>query len=230
MNIIITGASSGVGEHLAYRLINQSHRVIITGRSEDRLKKVTEKLNQNNTEGHYIVGELDTIEGAQHVIAKIRELVSTVDLLVLNAGVGAFGMIEDLSLQDYESVFNTNVRHVFMILNEFVPLMKEQKKGQIIITSSNLGINTIARGSVYCASKFAVQGMVGSLRQELRGTGVKLATINPGQIDTPWFGDHDPNTKRTDRLDVEEVVDAFMTVINQGTYSNIDKIHLLPNY
>ncbi len=64
--------------------------------------------------------------------------------------------------------------------------MKHHDRGQIIVTSSNLGLKTRAKASVYCASKFALQGMVGALREELEGTKVKACTINPGAVNTPW--------------------------------------------
>jgi NADP-dependent 3-hydroxy acid dehydrogenase YdfG len=105
--------------------------------------------------------------------------------------------------------------------------MRANDAGQIIVTSSNLGFSVTGRGSVYCATKFAVQAIIGCLREELKGTKIKAATVNPGGIDTPWFSDYGkgPIMKR---LDVEEVVDAFMLIINQGDRSNIDHILLNP--
>lgn len=133
-----------------------------------------------------------------------------------------------MSDEDFDSQFNTNVRGVWLFIREILPSMKQNDKGQIIVTSSNLGFAVSARASIYAATKHAVQAMVGSIRRELQGTQVKIATINPGSVDTPWFSNYDSDKANPRRLNVEEVVDAFILVINQGKRSNIDHILLQP--
>lgn len=113
-----------------------------------------------------------------------------------------------------------------MWINMVLPLMKEQNSGQIIVTSSNLGLKTSARCSLYAATKHAVQAMVWCLREELKGTGVKAATINPGSVDTPWFDGKDVD--RSKMLSSADVAATIRLIIDQNETSDIDHILLTP--
>jgi NADP-dependent 3-hydroxy acid dehydrogenase YdfG len=151
---------------------------------------------------------------------------SKVDVLVANAGVGYFGNLEDLTEEDYDRQFDINVKGVFLWLRKVLPGMKARNSGQIIVMSSNMGLKTGARASLYAGTKHAVQAMVWSLRDELRGTNVKAATINPGSVDTPWFDGKDVD--RSKMLSADDIAKATRLIIDQSDTSNIDHIHLLP--
>ncbi len=118
------------------------------------------------------------------------------------------------------------MRGVFLWLRKVLPEMKQRNSGQIIVTSSNLGLKTSARASIYSATKHAVQAMVWSLRDELKGTYVKAATINPGSVDTPWFDGKDVD--RSTMLSARDVAKAVRLIIDQSESSNIDHIHIMP--
>lgn len=226
--ILITGGSSGVGEHLALRLAqNSNNQIYITGRNLERLNQVVIKITDQGARGYFQVADVAVTQDAERTVEDAINQMGGLDLFVANSGVGRFKSIEDLTDDDIDIQFNTNVKGVYNYLRPVVRHMKSQNHGQIIVTSSNLGFNVTANGSVYCATKYAVQAIIGCLREELKGTGIKAATINPGAIDTPWFSDfgEGPINKR---LDVEEVVDAFMLIINQGDRSNIHHVLLNP--
>lgn len=228
MRILITGGSSGIGEALAMRLADGTNNIFITGRSEEKLKAVCERIGENGSSYHYKSGDVSNKDDVQAIVKDAVQKMGGIDVLVANAGTGAFKLVEEISDEEFDSQFDTNVKGVWLFIREVLPHMKEQGSGQITVTSSNLGFETTARGSIYCATKFALQGMVGSIRKELEGTGVKIGTINPGGVDTPWFGDYDESEEKRNRLGVEEVVDAFMLMIKQGVRSNIGHILLQP--
>ncbi|MCY3411236.1 MAG: SDR family oxidoreductase [Candidatus Heimdallarchaeota archaeon] len=236
MNILITGASSGIGAALAKRLVTIStllddgHNIYLTGRSEKKLQALADDLRAHGSLVYFQKGEVGNTEDAKRICNDVLEKMKHVDILILNAGTGEFGNIEDMTDEQYDKMFDTNVKGVFLYIRGILPSMLERNAGQIIVTSSNLGLNTAARGAVYSASKHAVQGMIGSLRKQLKGTFVKAATINPGSVDTEWFKDHDQKKPKPHRIDVDEVVDAFMLIINQGARSNIEHILLQPTY
>ena len=226
MKVLITGGSSGIGEFLARRLVNLGNRVYLTGRSEDQLKSIQNEIDGEGGECNYYVADVRDYKMAQFVIKDAIDKMGGLDVFVANSGVGRFGDIETMSEEDYDVQFDTNVKGVFNYLGRMVEYMRSKGHGQIIVTSSDLGLKTSKRASIYAASKHAVQAMIGSLRKELVGTGVKAATINPGSVDTPWYKNSNMDKKKM--LDVEEVVDAFMLIINQGPRSDIDHIHLVP--
>lgn len=103
--------------------------------------------------------------------------------------------------------------------------MKRNNKGQIIVTSSNLGIKTAPRASIYSATKHAVQAIVWCLRDELKGTQVKAETINPESMDTPWFDGK--NVDRTEMLSPMDIAKVARLIIQQDAKSNIDHILIL---
>jgi len=224
--IIITGGSSGIGEAVALEMAKDGHRFYLTGRNEERLKKVCETLKSLGCEAYYGVGDVGNEEDVEQLFEDVKMKLGGVDVIFANAGVGYFGNLEDLTIKQYDEQFNTNVRGVFLWLNKTVPLLKAQNKGQVIVTSSDLGLKTGARCSIYAATKHAVQAMVWCLRDELKGTKVKAATINPGSVDTPWFNGKDVD--RSKMLAAEDIAKAVRFIIDQDETSNIDHILLMP--
>jgi 3-oxoacyl-[acyl-carrier protein] reductase len=226
LRIVITGGSSGIGEATALEMAKSGHSFYLTGRNEGRLQKIVAALHSLGCEAHYGVGEVANERIAEQMLSEINQKLGGVDVLLANAGVGHFGNLEDLSLDQYDNTFNTNVRGVFLWMKMVLPLMRDQNRGQIIVTSSSLGLKTSARCSLYAATKHAVQAMVWCLREELKGTGVKAATINPGSVDTPWFDGKDVD--RFKMLSLTDVASAVRLIIDQNETSDIDHILLTP--
>ena len=226
LRIVITGGSSGIGEATAFEMAKSGHRFYLTGRNEEKLKRIVTELQALGCEAYYGMGDVSDESVAKSMCNEIKQKLGGVDVLFANAGVGHFGNLEDLSIDQYDEQFNTNVRGVFLWLNMILPFMKGQNKGQIIVTSSNLGLKTSARCSLYAATKHAVQAMVWCLRDELKGTGVKAATINPGSVDTPWFDGKDVD--RSKMLSAEDIAKAVRMIIDQNETSDIDHILLTP--
>ncbi|MHA1550533.1 MAG: SDR family NAD(P)-dependent oxidoreductase [Candidatus Heimdallarchaeaceae archaeon] len=224
--IVITGGSSGIGEATAFEMAKSGHRFYLTGRNEVKLQKIVAELHSLGCEAYYGVGDVSDEKSARLMFDEIKQKLGGVDVLFANAGVGYFGNLEDLTLEQYDAQFNTNVRGVFMWINMVLPLMRAQNSGQIIVTSSNLGLKTASRCSLYAATKHAVQAMVWCLREELKGTGVKAATINPGSVDTPWFDGKDVD--RSKMLSSADVAASVRLIIDQNKTSDIDHILLTP--
>jgi 3-oxoacyl-[acyl-carrier protein] reductase len=228
VNTLITGGSSGIGRALATRLAKEGNSIFITGRDEDKLHSVCESVNKLGATCYYLKGDVSSTQHANQAVTEAIEKMGSVDVLIANAGVGRFKLLEEMTDEDFDLQFNTNVRGVFVFLRPVLRHMKERNSGQIIVTSSNLGFNTGSRCSLYAGTKYAVQAMVGAIRDELKDTEVKAATINPGSVDTPWYDGKEVDREKM--LDVEEVVDAMMLIIQQGERSNIDHILLYPAY
>ncbi|MFW9768522.1 MAG: SDR family oxidoreductase [Candidatus Thorarchaeota archaeon] len=224
--ILITGASSGIGEAIALEMASGGHTFYLTGRNEERLKAVCAKVNTLGGKVFTGVGDVSDEEIVDMQFAEAEAMMGGVDVLIANAGVGYYGNLEDMTVSQFDEQFNTNVRGVFLWMRKVLPGMKKRNKGQIIVTSSNLGLKTSARSSIYSGTKHAVQAMVWCLRDELKGTMVKAATLNPGSVSTPWFEGRDVN--RDKMLTAEDVARAAKFIIDQDETSNIDHVLLLP--
>ncbi|MHA1237591.1 MAG: SDR family oxidoreductase [Candidatus Hodarchaeales archaeon] len=225
--IIITGGSSGIGEAIAVEMAKDQHIFYLTGRNEENLGKVAQKVHKLGGVAYYGVGDVGSEEDVDRVFKNAQDELGGVDVLIANAGVGYFGPLEEISTAQFDSQFNTNVRGVFLWMKKVLPIMKKRNSGQIIVTSSNLGLIWAPRASIYSATKYAVQAMVWCVRAELRGISkVKVSTINPGSVDTPWFdGKSSDRTKMLSPLDVAK---AARLIIDQEESSNIDHILLHP--
>jgi len=226
LRIVITGGSSGIGEAVALEMAKSGHSFYLTGRNESRLKTVCDTLTSLGCKAYFGVGDVSDEDGVNQMLEEVKSKLGGVDIIFANAGVGYFGNLEDLTVEQFDEQFNTNVRGVFLWLNKTLPLLKAQNSGQIIVTSSNLGLETRGKCSLYAATKHAVQAMVWSLRDELKGSGVKAATINPGSVNTPWFDGKDVD--RSKMLSAEDIAKAVRFIIDQDETSNIDHILLLP--
>jgi NADP-dependent 3-hydroxy acid dehydrogenase YdfG len=226
LNIVITGASSGIGEATALEMSRSGHRFFLVGRDTDRLERVSKKVEELGGWANFRSGDVGDEKDVDRLFDNAVSELGTIDVLFANAGVGFFGNLEDLTLEHFDTQFRTNVKGVFLWIRKVLPAMKARNSGQIIATSSNLGLATSARASVYSATKHAVQAMIWCLREELKGTQVKAATINPGSVSTPWFDGREVDRSRM--LAAEDVARAVRFIIDQSETSNVDHILLLP--
>ncbi len=226
LRIIITGGSSGIGKAIALEMARSKHSFFLIGRDEEKLQSAANSINNLGGTAFFGIGDVGSVSDVEKLFIEAFELLKGVDVLVANAGVGYFGLLEEMTVQEFDDQFQTNVRGVFLWLKKVLPIMKQQNSGQIIVTSSNLGLNTAGRTSIYSATKHAVQAIVSSLREELKGTLVKAATINPGSVSTPWFDGK--NVDRNKMLAAGDVAKVARLIIDQSSTSNIDHILLLP--
>lgn len=225
LRMVITGGSSGIGRAIALEMARSNHSFFLVGRDEEKLRSVTKEIKNLGGLAFFGVGDVGDENDVERLCQEF-DLSKGVDVLVANAGVGYFGLLEEMNIPQYDEQFQTNVRGVFLWLRKVLPIMKQQNSGQIIVTSSNLGLNTAGRASIYSATKHAVQAMVSSLRKELTGTLVKAATINPGSVSTPWFDGKEVD--RSKMLTAEDVAKVARLIIDQSDTSNIDHILFMP--
>ncbi len=224
MKILITGGTSGIGKALAEHFLLQGEEVIMIGKHPEGVEDLTVKFPNRAIP---IKCDVRFPEQVQSTYQTIKSNHGEIDVVILNAGVGFFGNLEDLTYEQFNLQFDTNVKGVFNWLKVILPDMKRKGQGQIIVTSSNLGIETSARASIYSGTKHAVQAMISCLRKELVGTGVKASTINPGSVNTPWFDGKDVD--RSKMLNTDDVVQAFHLIVYQKETSDIERIVLLPS-
>lgn len=222
----ITGGNSGIGRQIALLCAQQGIGVYIVGRNEEKGVGVVNEIINNGGTAYFSQVDVTSKSDVENTISDAIERFGHLDVVVANAGAGRFANFEDFSDDDYDIQFDTNVKGVFYTLRSALRHMKSRGQGQLVVTSSNLGFKTYARCGLYAATKFAVQAMVGAIREELKGTGVKAATVNPGSVDTPWFDGREVD--RSKMLSALDVANAAMLIINQSETSDIDHVLLLP--
>lgn len=178
---LVTGGSSGLGKATAKMLIDKGVEVLITGRSEAKLKAVAEELGCK-----YLVFDMadaTSIESKSKQV--LNDLGGNLDILVNNAGIGEFDLLEDLSLDAFQRVFQTNVFGLAMLTQALLPALKASK-GDIVNIASTAGGKGFAHGSVYAGSKFALRGMTQCWQAELRKHDVRVVLVNPSEVPTAF--------------------------------------------
>jgi NAD(P)-dependent dehydrogenase (short-subunit alcohol dehydrogenase family) len=178
----VTGASSGIGEATAHRLLTDGFRVFVGARRVDRMEKLAAQgatpLALDLTDDASIVAAIDAI----------RTQAGRLDVLVNNAGYGSYGALEDVPLAEARRQFEVNVFGLARLCQLALPMMRAQKYGRIVNVTSIGGKMWEPMGSWYHATKFAVEGLSDCLRVEVEPFGIDVIVIEPGAIQTEWAG------------------------------------------
>ncbi|MEK2588432.1 oxidoreductase [Lentilactobacillus buchneri] len=178
---IVTGASSGIGMQIAKNLYRNGMEVYALAR---RVYAMNELDDLGIHTMHLDVTDHDEID---RVVSEIVAKTGRIDVLVNNAGIGSFGSVEEVTLTEGEYEFKVNVFGLVKMIQAVLPIMRKQHSGRIINMSSMAGkIGNMLLGSWYIGSKFAVEGISDSLRQELKPFGIDVVIIEPGAIQSEW--------------------------------------------
>src|SRR5213592_2224605 len=178
---LVTGASSGIGEQFARQLAIRGYELVLVARRADRLERLASELP---TEAHAVPCDLATDSASLQ--GRVAELGLGVDLLVNNAGFGTSGpFLEHEAARDAELV-RINCEAIVMLTHAFLPAMVERGRGGIINMASSAGLQPIPYESVYAASKAFVISFTDALHVELRGSGVRVLSVNPGPVPTEF--------------------------------------------
>lgn len=179
---LITGGTTGLGYEMARRYVEEGARVLITGRSQEKVDQAVSELG-NNVQG--IAADSSKVAELDKLADKVKETFGHVDILIANAGNGIFAHISEVDEATYDRQFDLNVKGVFFTVQKILPLMK--KGGSIILTSSAVNAKGAPAGSLYFASKAAVRSFVRSMAAELGGRGIRVNSLSPGLIPTKFF-------------------------------------------
>ena len=186
--ILITGATSGIGQACARKFASAGYQIIITGRRSERLAALKVELEQQ-FDATILALEFDVQDrkAVEAALGNLPEAWQSIDILINNAGLAAGrDFFEDADMDDWETMLNTNVHGLLYVSKAIVPLMIVNKKGHIINMGSVAGKEVYEKGNVYCASKFAVDALSKAMRIDLLKYNIKVTAINPGAVETEF--------------------------------------------
>ncbi len=186
--IFITGATAGFGKAIAFKFAQYGYDLIITGRREERLRKIEKEIMDEY--GSKVISLVFDVRDKQAVADQINALphdMKSVDVLVNNAGLAAgLSAIQDGKTEDWDLMIDTNVKGLLYVSHQIIPMMIAKKSGHIINIGSIAGKEAYMRGNVYCATKFAVDALTKSMRIDLLEHGIKVTSISPGAAETEF--------------------------------------------
>ena len=216
---VITGASSGVGKSLAIQLSDAGYKVVLAARSEDKLNVIAEEIQKMG--GNCLVVPTDVSQPEQINNLKDRTLeYGDVFVVINNAGLGKFCKIEDVTLEDWNRQLDVNLRASFLVSQAFIPGMKRRKKGTLVFMNSVAGKKGYPYSAAYVASKYGMRGLADSLREELREDNIKVISIHPGAVDTPFWDGAGVNFPREEMLDTATLAQSIVhTIQSPGNFT-----------
>lgn len=188
----ITGASRGFGKVWAEAALQRGDKVVATARKTNTLKELQDKYNDN-----VLALKLDVTNRKEcfDTIQKAKQHFGQLDIVINNAGYGQFGAIEELSEEEVREQMETNFFGALWITQAALPVMREQKSGHILQTSSIGGILAFENIGIYNASKWALEAFTESLSKEVADFGINVTLIEPGGFDTDWAGNSAKHAK-----------------------------------
>lgn len=230
LTTLITGATAGIGEAAAELFAQHGHRLILTGRRQDRLEALQARLNTEVCLLNFDIRELTEVEAA---IASLSPEWQEIDILVNNAGlaVGASPIHEGI-IDDWERMINTNVKGLLYLSRAIMPGMVARKRGHIINVASIAGKQVYPGGNVYCATKHAVDALSQAMRIDLLPHGIKVTNVAPGMVDTEFsLVRYKGDQNRADQvyanltpLYAKDIADVIWYVANTPAHVNINDI------
>lgn len=190
--VIVTGASSGIGEATARQFAREGAKVVLAARRVDRLQALAQEIAAMSTgaEAFVVQADLSRLEDIQTLIKQTLDKYGRIDVLVNNAGFGRLDWLEKLDpIKDIQSQFDVNVLGVIQTTRQALPVMMKQRSGHIINMCSMAGLVATPTYTIYAACKHAVHGFSEALRREVKPWGIDVSMIYPGGVTTE-FGQH----------------------------------------
>ena len=222
--VIVTGASSGIGEATARAFGREGAKVVLAARRMDKLHTLAQEINSMNTGAQTLViqADLSKLEDIQAMIAQTLEKFGRIDILVNNAGFGRLDWLENLDpIKDIQAQIELNVLGVIQTTRQVLPVMMEQRAGSIINMCSMAGLVATPTYTVYAASKHAVHGFSEALRREVKPWGIDVSLIYPGGVVTE-FTQHagikrktNAKTPKSMLLTAEQVANAVIKLVKR---------------
>lgn len=218
--ILVTGASSGIGKQITQALLEKGETVIGICR--------THPYQHINYQPHVI--DLEKIHNLEPLYKNIASQYPDIDAIICCAGYGHFVSLEEFSFDEMKNLFNVNFLSQALLIKILLPHLKQREDAKIIAIGSECALSGQKKGTLYCASKYALRGFMASLREECRQRNVAVSLINPGMVDTPFFdkldfcfGDQSANA-----IAVKQVSDMVMLLLSFENNCVVEEINCQP--
>lgn len=226
---MITGASKGIGRATALALAQQGANLAISARSAGQLEEVAQQTSQLGVHSLAFVGDMSEEEEIKAFVRSTTDRFGRIDILVNNAGLGHFAPVAEMATDQWDEMFNLNVRGLFIATREALPFLRKQKESVVVNVASLAGKNAFIGGGGYAATKHAVLRFSRCLMLEERKNGVRVLAVCPGSVATSFSSHH----RRADAdqhkvMLAEDVASAIVHMIAMPQRCMISEIDMRP--
>ncbi|MEU8685538.1 SDR family oxidoreductase [Streptomyces sp. NPDC048611] len=232
--ILITGASSGIGEAAARRLAADGHRVVLGARRTDRLEKLSRELRDHGGTASFRRLDVTSLDDMRSFVDAAEAEHGRIDVLVNNAGVMPLSPLESLLVEEWDRMLDVNVRGVLHGIAAALPVMRAQGAGHVVNIASIGAYEVVPTAAVYCATKFAVRAISDGLRQE-SANGIRVSVVSPGVTESELADTiTDPAARdamtayRAVALPAAAIADAIAFAVNQPPEVDVNEVVVRP--
>ena len=225
--VLVTGASRGIGRAIALRFARAGADLVLTARTTQDLHALAAEIGALGRQCLVAPADLRKPSMVQSLARQALEYFGQVDILVNNAGVGYWAPVTEQTIEEYDEMFDVNMRAVFLLTQAMLPQMIDRGSGHVVNIASTSSRWTYPEGTLYCASKFAVLGFNEALAKELRTTGVRVTAVCPGQVNT-YLGGSGPHTWEDGMLSGEDVAELALQAVSLPPHAIVTEMVVWP--
>lgn len=225
-NILLIGATGSIGAAVAKLLAGSSANLFLTGRNTEKLNQVADAYNVPLERVFAL--DISKPESVQQLKEAYFKQFTSIDILINAAGIGIIKPVEQLTDQDFLQSVNCNLFGSFLLVKNFLPAMKEVKKGLIINIPGVLGKIPMAGAAAYSASKFGLVGMMQSIREELKRTDIRITNLFLGGVDSAFWDNIDLRVQRDKMILADEAAKAIWFLCQQPVSGVVSEMVLQP--
>ena len=225
-NILIIGATGGIGSRTAKLLAGSGAKLFLTGRNSEKLQAVAASCNVSP--GRYFALDCCQDGSVNELKERYFQEFPTIDILINAAGIGIIKTMDILDEADFLRTINANLVAPFLLMKAFLPTMKEAKTGLIINIPGVLGKVPMAGAAAYCASKYGLVGMMQSIREEVKRTEIRITNLYLGGVDSPFWDTIDLKVQREKLVHAEDAAKAIWFLCQQPSSAVLSEMVLQP--
>ncbi len=185
--VMITGASSGIGWHLAKQFALENANIIVCARRKDRLEELANSIQSAGGKCHIVTGDITQVDTRARLLQTCQTELGGLDILINNAGVGAMGRFDEATPERLRQIFEVNFFSAVNLIRESLPMLRAGQTPIIVNMGSVLGHRAVPLKSEYCAAKFAMHGFTDALRAELSQDKIDILLVSPSTTDSEFF-------------------------------------------
>lgn len=228
-NVLVTGASRGLGAALGRELLARGHRVVLTARNEVELAQAVDSLRaEHGDRVNWIAADLSSPAATLALVAQVEQRFGALDGLINNAGIGAWKPLVEWTPQEVIACVNVNLLAPMLLAQAVLPGMLARRRGMIVNIASDLARRPLANMAPYVASKFGLLGFSGSLLREAKTHGIKVSAVLPGIIDTAFNGAREGSKEESWALRAQALAAQVVALFGLPENVVIDELTIHP--
>jgi len=226
---IVTGSTKGIGLSITRALLDEGARVAVSARNKAEVDSVTKEL-----EAKYpgrVLGQVCDVRRERDVLALFEAVDSKwqgLDVLVNNAGIGLFKNVEEIALDEWNAVLETNLTGVFLCTRAAIPRLRKRGGGYVFNLSSLAGKTAFPSAAAYNTSKFGLNGFSEAVMQEIRYDGIRVSYLMPGSVNT-YFNGHEPDPSQAWKIQPEDIAEIVVDLLRFPNRSLPSRIEIRPS-